>query len=366
MPASFVVNTNADTADAHPGDGMALDSNNKTSLRAAVQEANALRTNGGDASSTIEFDQSMTVTLTGPMDPFTANIEVDYIVASPPQIGGGPPPPAPAPVVIQGSGTFRLFRIGDISTSSFSGPFEITGGAANAEGGAFYVESSTSLSLTDCIIFGNSATQNGGAIVNYGSLAIADCDLHENTAGGTGGALANEDGATATIACGSEIFSNTARYGAGIQVDADSTVSVYDGSKIHDNSASMEGGGVYNKGTFTMSGGAIYSNHANGEIFMGRQTGGNGGGVYNDGANHEVGDVNGSVDLTSVLIDGNTAAVSGGGLYLNSTSYTTLSGCTIQNNTGVAAPGIAFEMGASLTGTDTCTFGDPNQEPTQV
>jgi parallel beta-helix repeat protein len=73
------------------------------------------------------------------------------------------------------------------------------------------------------------------------------------------------------------------------------------------------------------------------------------------------------VDLTNVTIDGNTAAVSGGGLYLEQTSYTTLSGCTIQNNTsGVAAPGIAFEMGASLTGADTCTFGDPNQEPTQV
>ena len=43
VPAVFVVNTTADTVDATPlGDGLALDSQGKTSLRAAVMEANAL------------------------------------------------------------------------------------------------------------------------------------------------------------------------------------------------------------------------------------------------------------------------------------------------------------------------------------
>src|SRR5207245_4371318 len=39
---TFVVNTTADTADAVPGDGRCADSGNACSLRAAVQEANAL------------------------------------------------------------------------------------------------------------------------------------------------------------------------------------------------------------------------------------------------------------------------------------------------------------------------------------
>lgn len=40
--AAFVVNTLLDTVDANPGDGLALDANGNTSLRAAVMEANAL------------------------------------------------------------------------------------------------------------------------------------------------------------------------------------------------------------------------------------------------------------------------------------------------------------------------------------
>src|SRR5881394_2387789 len=40
--ATFVVNTTADTADAVPGDGFCADSGGACSLRAAVQEANAL------------------------------------------------------------------------------------------------------------------------------------------------------------------------------------------------------------------------------------------------------------------------------------------------------------------------------------
>src|SRR5438093_4430358 len=40
--ATFVVNTTADTADAVPGDGICADSGGACSLRAAIQEANAL------------------------------------------------------------------------------------------------------------------------------------------------------------------------------------------------------------------------------------------------------------------------------------------------------------------------------------
>ena len=40
--ATFTVNTLLDTSDASPGDGSALDSQGRTSLRAAIEEANAL------------------------------------------------------------------------------------------------------------------------------------------------------------------------------------------------------------------------------------------------------------------------------------------------------------------------------------
>src|SRR5947209_3154871 len=41
-PATFTVNTTLDTIDASPGNGVAADSAGRTSLRAAVMEANAL------------------------------------------------------------------------------------------------------------------------------------------------------------------------------------------------------------------------------------------------------------------------------------------------------------------------------------
>ena len=42
VPSTFTVNTAVDSIDAFPGDGVARDSFGRTSLRAAVMEANAL------------------------------------------------------------------------------------------------------------------------------------------------------------------------------------------------------------------------------------------------------------------------------------------------------------------------------------
>ena len=42
LALNFSVNTVLDTADANPGDGLAQDSLGRTSLRAAIDEANAL------------------------------------------------------------------------------------------------------------------------------------------------------------------------------------------------------------------------------------------------------------------------------------------------------------------------------------
>src|SRR5438270_208202 len=44
MSYKFTVNTTTDTHDAHPGDGKCADQNGKCSLRAAIEEADALPT----------------------------------------------------------------------------------------------------------------------------------------------------------------------------------------------------------------------------------------------------------------------------------------------------------------------------------
>src|SRR5260221_8739452 len=66
--ATFVVNTTADTADANPGDGICADSSNACSLRAAVQEANALA--GADTIQLAAATYVLTGAAGGPPPPF--------------------------------------------------------------------------------------------------------------------------------------------------------------------------------------------------------------------------------------------------------------------------------------------------------
>ncbi len=95
-PAAFAVNTADDTPDIAPGDGKALDANGNTSLRAAIQEVNAL----GEGLNLIGFPTAvikgqppptMTITLqTNSLDQIKVNVDIfgsgkDYLTIN----GGG-------------------------------------------------------------------------------------------------------------------------------------------------------------------------------------------------------------------------------------------------------------------------------------
>jgi len=359
VPAIFVVNSNADTDDANKGDGFALDNTGHTTLRAAVQEANAL---AGQSEETrqhqIQFNTAMTVSLNSSMEPFTADIGVIYtpVIA----VTDGDPPPLPAPVVIQGDGTFRLFKIESGSSSSFDGRFQITGGNAVFDyGGAFRVEGS--LGLTGCEIYGNSARYGGGISVDTGStLSVSGCSIHSNHSQMDGAGLINYG--TTYITSATEIFDNTADgLGGGIFSGSGGDTAVSGNSDIFENTAGENGGGVYNMSmaTFTMSGGSIFLNEATGKTQEGNFLFGLGGGVYNAGAG-------GIVTLTGVTIERNTAGGWGGAMYLAVNSSTSLNNCTIQQNTAaMGAKGIAFEMGAAPVGAGN-TWGAADQEPVEV
>jgi hypothetical protein len=356
VPAAFVVDTNQDTDDANPGNGQALDDNGKTSFRAAVQEANALLANSGgfDRIHTITFTDAMTITLMSSMDPFGADINVNQARAI---LEDGPPP---APVVIQGDGTFSLFTIEQYSLSGFSGPFQITGGNAVFDrGGAFRVEGD--LSLGNCDIFGNSARFGGAiSVSDTGYLYVSDCQIHSNNATLDGGAI--ESYGSVDVISGTEIYDNTATEGNGGGIFCGAGwVSLSGNSEIYANTAKLNGGGVYNKGDFTMSGGKIYLNQALGMTVEGNLTGGLGGGIFNG----KLGNTGGSVELSGVTIDRNSAAGKGGAMYLAANTTTSITNCTIQQNTAaMGAIGIAYEVGAApgITG----GMIDAGQEPVQV
>lgn len=170
----------------------------------------------------------------------------------------------------------------------------------NAAGSALTINAAKTFTIQQIKITNGRAAAGGGINIASGSGTIVNLDsgaiVYSNkaTSSGTGAGVYVASGATLNIKSGSEIYSNAA----------------YSGT--------INGGGVYNGGTTTTSGGQIYNNSAN-----------NGGGVYNGGSLYVTG--------TSLIGDGtannNTAtganpgsscsnlANYGGGIYNNGNLY---------------------------------------------
>jgi hypothetical protein len=127
--------------------------------------------------------------------------------------------------------------------------------------------------------------------------------------GNTGGGVYNNG--TFTMS-GGTISSNNAKNGSGIYNDETFTMS---GGTIFGNNASERGGGVYNSGTFTMSGGTISGNNAT-----------YGGGVYAGGKFQR-----GKFIISGGTITSNTAREYGGGVNMANGWYAwlTMRGGTI-------------------------------------
>jgi len=195
--------------------------------------------------------------------------------------------------------------------------------------------SSATMTINGGTIQGNSAQNGGGIHVDAGVLDMNGGTIQGNTAtipNSVGGGVWNE--ATFNMH-GGVIHNNNAAYGAGVGNyiigGGNPTFNMYDGL-IQSNVASVQGGGVYNAGTFTMSssgstiaptiqynsahkgGGVMNSNEFGPGVFTmwngnilnndavaddtATQTGGMGGGIYNRG---------GSVSLVQGMVQGNAA-----------------------------------------------------------
>ena len=167
-------------------------------------------------------------------------------------------------------------------SGSDGGPFRGVYGVFTLESGNFTVENGT-------------LTQNiGGKYlrcfnVNNGTLTIEGVTIQGFSSGKEGGAIYIEQNGTCIMNSGSTISGNSAR--------------------------SKEGGGVYVRGTFNMTGGEISNNNV---------SSGSGGGVYVDNS--------GTFNMNGGTISGNQAR-SGGGVYVDSNGTFTMTGGAISNNT---------------------------------
>ncbi len=264
------------------------------------------------------------------------------------------------------------------------GPLELTAGASvyiwgtsstvpsvilNGDSDSiFRVDYGASLTLNLVTLAGGTALggNNGGAINNAGTLTLQDCTLTDNSAkasvdtgaGGLGGAVYNTGtlvtSYTNTFSDNSALSGGAIANGPGgiasLENDVYSSIPATSSSPaIPGNSATQDGGAIYNAGAMTVYGCTISGNKA--EF---------GGGLFNGG---------GTVTLNSATLAGNTAtgplsgtsAGIGSGGAIDNAGAMTLTATTVSGNSGYQGGGISCGApgdGDSLTLVDSIVAGN--------
>ena len=351
---TFTVNSSNDLPDANPGDGRCETAagNSSCTLRAAIQEANALA--GADTillqAATYQLQRAGTDdnALNGDLD-ITDDVTIIGVSA--------------AGTVLDGNGSVTHDRVFDIHSgmviishvtiengNTDSGgavnnnsvltldSSRITGSTAHAYGGG--IANYGTLTIQNSTVSGNhdlGQTANGGGLVNGGNLALVNSLVSGNTADGGGGGIYNYG--TASVA-NSIINGNSAPYGGGIRNGWQLTVN---NSDMRNNTATNEGGGVLNEssgvatlknvtlnGNVSDVGGGI-SNSATVTILNSTlQDNHASGGGWNDGG--ALYNYYGTATLTNSTLTANFADRNGGAIYTVGPSPVNLNNITIYAN----------------------------------
>lgn len=343
--AVFTVTTNGDTNDAAAGDGVCADSGGVCTLRAAVQEANAL-----SSDDTINFNANLsgaTVTLTSGALTVANNgtLAVNGLGAN--------------VLTISGNNSNRLFVINS-GTNALIARLTLTNGinrGTNGSNGTVGNPGSNG---------GAGGAAAGGAILNNGTLRLTTVAVRDSAAiGGSGGRGGNGDDANfGTGGDGGNGGAGGAAFGGGIQntgvlylfgctVSGNQTTAgrggnggnggdgaFGDGDGGNGGNGGSASGNIYNAGTLYITNSTVTSNQATGGIGGiggdgdsdgqgGAAAQGQGGGVSNVGSS-------GAARLIHATVSSNAANGSGGGV-LNS-SAVNLGNTLVANNTGSSSP----------------------------
>jgi CSLREA domain-containing protein len=310
--ATFTVNSTTDAVDASPGDGICetAQGNGVCTLRAAIQEANALA--GADTITLSAGTYNLTITGTGEDVAATGDLDItqDLIIT-----GSGS-----AATIVDGGAIDRVFQINASVVVSISDITIRNGDPINVGGVGGGVYNIGTLTLTNCIVSGNTAGFGGGIYTDINTaLTLNNVTISSNTVGTYGGGIYKANNASVTIN-GSTIRNNSASpssgYGGGIYTVSGASMTI-DNTTISNNTASL-GGGIVNDGgaLLTITNSTITGNMA-----------------YNRGGFSNAGTMN----LTNVTVSGNMAYVSGGGISNAGASATAyLNNVTITNNTADA------------------------------
>jgi hypothetical protein len=264
--ATFTIDDTADLVDVAPGDGACATASATCTVRAAIQEANALP--GND---TIEVDDelegSAVLTIAGAGEDAAAtgdlDITEDVHFDGKREILSG----YYATLGIDGGGLDRIFHVLPGVTAEIDGVDIRNGATGPGENGGGILNEGTLEGYI--VVFLCNAGGDGGGLYNSGTAEMGSRYVL-NTAGGRGGAIAN---------VGTLLLERDFYY-----------------ASIARNSA-PSGGGIYNAGTVTANAISLMENHA---------TAGAGGGLSNDAG--------GVAHLANLTFGANTATSGGEGI----------------------------------------------------
>jgi hypothetical protein len=326
--AAFVVNDVGDDSDSNPGDGECATAGGVCTLRAALEETNALP--GADvvefalpqdsmiSATTDELLITDSVTISGPV-PYLVNVNTGFnfhrvlrVAAEEDaevrirglEIAGGVLPVGNGAGIFLETGTLYLDSVriqynmaqngrgGGIAVEA--GTLYVTGSAidvnsAYERGGGIYNHWFGTVVISGSRLFRNSSDMGGGA-ANIGQFTAVDVDFEENEAESDGGGIYNVGGSLTLMS--SVVDDNLAHRGGGLFHDG-GKASVF-GTTFSSNESSGRGGAIDNRKPLTIIESTLQENSAS-----------MGGAIDNSG----------TLTITRSLLEGNAAQSRGGAIY---------------------------------------------------
>ncbi|MGH9144763.1 MAG: CSLREA domain-containing protein, partial [Vicinamibacterales bacterium] len=185
LATTFTVNSTLDAVDATPGDGICATAGAVCTLRAAIQEANAL----AGADTIVVPAGTYTLTIAGASEDAAATGDLDITTTVTVEGAGA------NLTTVNGGGLDRVFDVLTGANVTLRG-LRIAGGNTANNGGGVQVVAAT-LVVERCAVAGNVATFGGG-IVSSGAntVTITDTEVSGNTATSQGGGINFQSGGT--------------------------------------------------------------------------------------------------------------------------------------------------------------------------
>jgi len=332
--ADFTVNTTADQVDALPGDGLCASTAGGCTLRAAVQEANALP---GDDRILLPVG-IFELAIPGAFEDAAATGDLD-VTENLAIVGAGA-----FSTIIDAGGLDRLLEVpaGFFGIALEIGALSLVGGDAGL-GGAISLFANSSLTVREAVLSRNRAGRGGAIAAAFSGVTLVGSVVAGNRADDDGGGLALDWSGTRLERA--IVASNDAGGdGGGLSIGAGSAIIV--DSAIEANRAAGDGGGLYSEG------GGILDPTVDLEVtsstFQGNRAAGSGGGLH-------VG-FGTALTMTSSTLSTNFAS-EGGGLHVVPRLDSTIRFSTLARNVawqGAAisgSPGDGFPGSLTVTGT---------------